>query len=146
MNYRNLTQKEIDKLVAAGCEAEDWGSVFTSAPEVDHIRRVRFSGTVRFGRFERAFELPGGLKKHAGISDATLHNVTVGDDCLIENISNYIANYEIGHDSILENVDLVLTEGPCRFGNGVAVSVLNETGGREAPPWALTHFMVCNAE
>ena len=131
MGYRNLTQKEIEKLTAAGCEAEDWGSVQTSAPTVDHIRRARFSGTVRFGKFEREFELPGGLRKHAGISDATLHNVTVGDDCLIENISNYIANYEIGHDTVLENVDLVLTDGPCRFGNGVAVSVLNETGGRE---------------
>ena len=131
MDYRNLTQKEIDQLKAAGCEAEDWGNVLTSGRSVDHIKRVRFSGTVRFGRFEREFELPGGLKKHAGLSDATLHNVTVGDDCLIENISNYIANYEIGHDTILENVDLVLTEGPCRFGNGVSVSVLNETGGRE---------------
>ncbi len=131
MEYRNLTKKEIDQLKAAGCEAEDWGNVLTSGRSVDHIKRVRFSGTVRFGRFEREFELPGGLKKHAGLSDATLHNVTVGDDCLIENISNYIANYEIGHDSILENVDLVLTEGPCRFGNGVSVSVLNETGGRE---------------
>jgi hypothetical protein len=133
MTYRNLTRQETDRLVAAGCEADDWGKVFTSAPEVAHIRRTRFSGTVRFGRFEREFELPGGLKKHAGISDATLHNVTVGDDCLIENISNYIANYEIGHDTVLENVDLVVTEGPCRFGNGVAVSVLNETGGREVP-------------
>ena len=131
MVYRNLTQQEIEKLQAAGCEAEDWGSVLTSAPEVDRIRRVRFSGTVRFGRFDRVFELPGGLKKRAGISDATLHNVTIGDDCLVENISNYIANYEIGHDSVLENVDLVLTDGPSRFGNGVEVSVLNETGGRE---------------
>ena len=131
MAYRNLTQKEIDRLQAAGCEAEDWGKVLTSAPEVDHVRRVRFSGTVRFGRFEREFEFPGGLRKHAGMHDATLHNVTVGDDCLIENVSNYIANYEIGHDTVLENVDLVLTDGPCRFGNGVSVSVLNETGGRE---------------
>ncbi len=131
MAYRNLTQKEIERLVAAGCEADDWGTVFTDAPEVDHICRVRFSGTVRFGRFDRVFEFPGGLRKHAGIRDATLHNVTVGDDCLIENVSNYIANYSIGHDTVLENVDLVLTDGPCRFGNGVVVSVMNETGGRE---------------
>ena len=131
MTYRNLTQKEIERLVAAGCEADDWGTVFTDAPEVDHICRVRFSGTVRFGRFDRMFEFPGGLKKHAGLRDATLHNVTIGDNCLIENISNYIANYNIGHDTILENVDLVLTDGPCRFGNGVEVSVMNETGGRE---------------
>jgi hypothetical protein len=59
MDYRNLTQKEIDQLKAAGCEAEDWGNVLTSGRSVDHIKRVRFSGTVRFGRFEREFELPG---------------------------------------------------------------------------------------
>ena len=131
MAYRKLTDLEIDQLRAAGCEAEDWGSIYVDHPTLEYVKRVRFSGTVRFGRFERVFELPGGLKKHAGMRDATLHNVTVGDDCLIENISNYIANYEIGHDTVLENVDLVVTDGLCRFGNGVTVSVLNETGGRE---------------
>ena len=131
MAYRNLTEPEIEQLVAAGCEAEDWGKVYVDLPTLDYVKRVRFSGTVRFGRMEREFELPGGLKKHAGMRDATLHNVTVGDNCLIENISNYIANYTIGSDSVLENVDLVLTDGPSRFGNGVEVSVLNETGGRE---------------
>ena len=131
MAYRNLTEPEIEQLVAAGCEAEDWGTVFVDQPALEYVKRVRFSGTVRFGRLEREFELPGGLKKHAGLRDATLHNVTIGDNCLIENISNYIANYTIGSDSVLENVDLVLTDGPSRFGNGVEVSVLNETGGRE---------------
>jgi len=131
MAYRNLNTDEIARLCAAGCEAEDWNNVFVDAPAVDNISRVRFSGTVRFGRFDRDFEMPGGLKKHAGIRNATLHNVTVGDNCLIENISNYIANYTIGNDSVLENVDLVVTEGLCRFGNGIEVSVLNETGGRE---------------
>ena len=131
MAYRKLTDNEIAKLSAAGCEAEDWGEVYVDNPALEHVKHVRFSGSVRFGRFERVFELPGGLKKHSGLFNATLHNVTVGDDCLIENISNYIANYTIGHDSLLENVDLVVTEGPSTFGNGVEVSVLNETGGRE---------------
>ena len=131
MAYRKLTDKEIAQLSAAGCEAEDWGSVYVDNPTLEYVKNVHFSGMVRFGRFDRAFELPGGLKKHSGLFYATLHNVTVGDDCLIENISNYIANYTIGHDSVLENVDLVVTEGPSTFGNGVEVSVLNETGGRE---------------
>ena len=43
------------------------------------------------GRFQEVFVLPGGLKKHSGIRNATLHNVTVGDDTLVENVSNYIA-------------------------------------------------------
>ena len=131
MAYRKLTDKEIAQLSAAGCEAEDWGDVYVDNSALEYVKNVRFSGTVRFGRFERVFELPGGLKKHSGLFNATLHNVTVGDDCLVENISNYIANYTIGHDSLLENVDLVVTEGPSTFGNGVEVSVLNETGGRE---------------
>ena len=31
-----------------------------------------------------------------------------GDNCCIENIQNYIANYEIGHDTFIENVDIIL--------------------------------------
>ena len=49
----------------------------------------------------------------------TLHNVTVGDNCCIENIQNYIANYEIGHDTFIENVDIILVHGLSKFGNGV---------------------------
>ena len=132
MNYRPLTQEQIDLLVSMGCRAEDWSTVETSAPEsLKYIRNVRFSGTVRFGRFDAQFTLPGGLHKHAGIRNATLHNVTVGDNSLVENVTDYIANYDIGHDTYIENVDLIFTEGVCSFGNGVEVSVLNETGGRE---------------
>ena len=132
MDYRPLTQEQIDLLVSLGCRAEDWSTVETSAPEsLKYIRNVRFSGTVRFGRFDAQFTLPGGLHKHAGIRNATLHNVTVGDNSLVENVTDYIANYDIGHDTYIENVDLIFTEGVCSFGNGVEVSVLNETGGRE---------------
>lgn len=61
----------------------------------------------------------------------TLHNVSVGDNCCIENIQNYIANYEIGSDTFIENVDIILVDRLSTFGNGVEVAVLNETGGRE---------------
>jgi len=132
MEYKNLTPEQIDLLVAAGCKSEEWDRVKTSAPEtLRYIKNVRFSGDVCFGRFDASFTLPGGLKKHSGLRDVTLHNVTVGDNTLVENITDYIANYNIGSDCYIENVDLLLTEGPCRFGNGVEVSVLNETGGRE---------------
>ena len=46
-------------------------------------------------------------------------------------MTDYIANYDIGHDTYIENVDLIFVDGNCSFGNGVEVSVLNETGGRE---------------
>jgi len=132
MEYRPLTRAEIDQLISFGCRAEDWGTVETSDPEsLIYIRNVRFSGTVRFGKFEAQFTLPGGLRKHAGIRNATLHNVTIGDNSLVENVTDYIANYDIGHDTYIENVDLIFVDGTSSFGNGVEVSVLNETGGRE---------------
>ncbi len=57
--------------------------------------------------------------------------MSVGDNCCIENIQNYIANYEIGSDTFIENVDIILVDKLTTFGNGVEVAVLNETGGRE---------------
>ena len=132
VEFKPLTQQQIDLLVAAGCRSEEWERVKTSAPDsLKYIRNVRFSGDVCFGKFDASFTLPGGLKKHSGLRNVTLHNVSVGDNSLVENITDYIANYDIGSDCYIENVDLLYTDGNCSFGNGVELSVLNETGGRE---------------
>ena len=130
--YRKLTESEIRQLESQLCAAEDWTMVeVVEGFSPEFIRGVRFSGIVRLGKFVKHFEMPGGIRKHSGIYHATLHNVSVGDDCCIENVKNYIANYEIGHDTFIENVDIILTDGLSTFGNGVEVMVLNETGGRE---------------
>ncbi len=132
MKYRKLTEKEIAALESQSCSAEDWEAIEVGDGfSTNYVRSVRFSGKIRLGAFCKEFTLPGGIKKHSGLHNATLHNVTVGDGCCIENVKNYIANYEIGHDSFIENVDIILTDGPSSFGNGVEASVLNETGGRE---------------
>ena len=131
-SYRALTQEEIGRLEAQACTAADWNDVQVAegfTPE--YIHHTRFSGKVRLGVFEGEFRLAGGVCKHAGLSYVTLHNVTVGDNCFIENVKNYIANYEIGESVFIENVDIILVDKKSRFGNGVEVSVLNETGGRE---------------
>lgn len=130
--YRSLTKEEICRLEAQACTAADWNEVqvaerFTTA----HVHHARFSGKIRLGVFEGEFQLAGGVRKYAGLSYVVLHNVTVGDNCLIENVKNYIANYDIGESTFIENVDIILVDKKSRFGNGVEVSVLNETGGRE---------------
>ncbi len=131
-SYRKLTAEEISVLKQQMCSATDWDMIDVSEDfNARYVRHSRFSGQIRLGRFEKEFCLPGGMKKHSGIYYATLHNVTVGDDCCIENVKNYIANYVIGENTFIENVDVILTDGPSSFGNGVEVSVLNETGGRE---------------
>lgn len=131
-NYRALTSEEIKRLEAQACTATDWNEVQVAegfTPE--YIHHTRFSGKVCLGVFEGEFHLAGGVRKHAGLSYVTLHNVTIGDNCFIENVKNYIANYEISESVFIENVDIILTDKKSRFGNGVEVSVLNETGGRE---------------
>ncbi len=130
--FRTLTDAEIAALQAHGCSAEDWGAISVAVDfEVATVRDVAFSGRCRLGAFRKAFALPGGVRKPAGIYHATLHNVTVGDDCRLSNIRSYVANYDIGADTHIGNVDKVYVEGETSFGNGVEVSVLNETGGRE---------------
>lgn len=131
-NYRKLTNEEIQSLERNSCTASCWDDVqVASGFSPKYVSYTRFSGNIRLGILEYEFTLPGGIKKHSAIRNATLHNVTIGDNCLIENVKNYIANYNIGNYTFIENVDIIFVDGTSSFGNGVEVAVLNETGGRE---------------
>lgn len=132
MNYRNLKEEEISTLISQGCTALDWTAVEVKeefSPE--HVSHAHFSGKVRLGLFQKSFTLQGGVEMHSGLLHVALHNVTIGDNCFIGNIHDYVANYEIGDNTYINNVDIIVTDGVSKFGNGVDASVLNETGGRE---------------
>ena len=132
--YRKLTEAEIEQLKRQGCEAKDWGTIEVAQDwDSSHVREARFSGKIRMGAFRKEIALPGGLSVHTGICNATLHNVELGDDCHLYNIHNYIANYRIGDNTCIENVNAILVDGKTTFGNGVRVAVMNEGGGREIP-------------
>lgn len=132
MSRRKLAVEEIERLERQGCSSDNWENVEIHPDlQLKYVRNVRFSGFCSIGQFTKSFTLAGGVHKHSGIFQATLHNVTIGDDCCIENINNYIANYDIEEDCYIENVDIIFVDGESSFGNGVEVSVLNETGGRE---------------
>lgn len=134
MKYRQLTIEEQTQLLKQGCTATDWAKVeVVEGFMPEYVRNVAFSGEVRLGRFERVFTQPGGFEVHSGVYYARLHNVTIGDNCYIDRVHNYIANYEIGNDVFIENTNLVVVDGETTFGNGVRVPVMNESGGREVP-------------
>lgn len=135
MNRLNcLTAEEIARLESQHCFAEDWSRVLVAEGfDTRYVHDVRFSGDIRLGVFEEEFELAGGIKRHSGIFHAALHNCTVGDNVLIEQVQNYIANYTIGEGSMLQHVNLLVVDEKSSFGNNVHVAVLNETGGREVP-------------
>lgn len=128
-DYRLLSDEEIGILEENGCTAEDWTSL-----NVDYdfnpafIRNVRFYGTVNLGVFEKNIEVINGFMKHSGISNATLRNVTIGDNCLIENVGCYINNYVIGDECCICNVATMETTAEATFGEGNTISVLNEAG------------------
>ena len=129
---RGLTKGEIEQLEKNGCSCCNWEQVTVkNGFDSRYVRNTQFSGKISLGIFETWFELAGGLQKHAGINNAVIHNCDIGDNVVIENVQNYIANYTIGDNCFIQNVDVILVDGITTFGNGVQVNVLNETGGRE---------------
>ena len=132
--YRQLTKEEQLQLVQQGCTSVDWSMVEVVENFLpEYVQYVAFSGRVRLGRFERNFTQPGGFEVHSGVYYARLHNVIIGNDCYIDRVHNYIANYKIGNDVFIENTNLIVVDGETSFGNGVRVPVMNESGGREVP-------------
>ena len=108
---RNLTQEEITILTNKGCIAEDWSTIQVKdefSPQ--YISNAEFYGHVTLGVFQNEVEVAPGFSKHSGIHYATLRDVIVGDDCLIE------------------HVGIINTTSDATFGQGTVISVLNEVG------------------
>jgi len=121
-NFRKINEQEVRQLKLQRCHSEDWSRILVdNAFKPERVWDAAFSGDIRLGVFESKFELPGGVRIQSGICHAKLHNVTVGNNTCIENIHNYIANYDIGSDCIIENVDRIVVEGTSSFGNGVDI-------------------------
>lgn len=131
---RKLTQQEIQQLTAQGCTARNWAEIEVAEPfHPEYIRQVAFSGKVKIGRLLTEYTLPGGFTVHSGIYRSTIHNCEFGDNVHIYNVHNYMANYRVGDNTCIENVNSIVVDGTSTFGNGVRVPVMNEGGGREIP-------------
>ena len=128
-DYRPLTSEEIEVLKSNDCWAEDWTSINVSEDfKPNYMHRVMLYGEVNIGAFNKNVEVSQGFVKHSGINNATLRNATIGDDCLIENVGNFINNYTIGDDCYISNISTMETTEGATFGEGNLVSVLNEVG------------------
>lgn len=126
---RQLTDEEITILEDRSCWAEDWTNVHVSEDfKPNYMHRVMLYGQINIGAFDKNIEVSRGFLKHSGINNATLRNVTVGDNCLIENIGNFINNYTIGDDCHISNVSSMETTDGATYGEGNLISVLNEVG------------------
>ena len=132
--FRPLSTDEIAQLTNQGCSCDDWSKVQVAERfDAAKVKNTHFCGDIKLGVFEKEITFPGGIVKRTGISNATIHNCTIGDNVYIDQIRNYIANYVIEDDVVIENIDLLAVEGESSFGNGTEVAVVNEAGGREIP-------------
>jgi len=132
--WRALSPQEIASLAAQGCTCQDWSKVQVAEGfRAERVRTTHFCGQVKLGVFEKEVSFYGGVSKPAGIRHATIHNCTIGNNVYISEVRNYIANYVIEEDAIIDNIDLLAVDGQSTFGNGVQVAVVNEAGGREIP-------------
>ena len=83
MQYRSLTFEEIETLESNSCWAEDWNRVKVAEDgfQAKFFHRVMFYGDIQLGSVQKEVEITKGFVKHSGINDATLRNVTVGNNC-----------------------------------------------------------------
>ena len=101
-NRRVLSAKERVLLEQRGCSAVAWDDVTVSHDfRTEQLRNVRFEGRTSIGSRTR-------------ISDSTIANYAIGDDCHIDDV----LRMECRHSST--------------FGEGVGVAAVNENGGRTA--------------
>ena len=132
--YHLLTTKEIDQLISQGCSCDNWTNIQVAEQfDAGKVKTTKFSGNIKLGVFDKEFAFGGGVKKPAGIHDATIHNCIIGNNVYIGKIKNYLANYIIEDDVFIENVDMIAVDDKSSFGNGVRVKAINEGGGREVP-------------
>lgn len=126
---RLLTTDEISQLESRGCQSDDWNLVKVSADfNPLRLQNVTFVGNVTLGSMSGYIEVTEGFKKPCGIHNATLSNVTISDNCLIENVRGYISNYYIGEGCYISDVYSIETTSNASFGEGKVISVLNEVG------------------
>lgn len=129
MEYRQLDEKEIRQLEDNNCWAEDWQRVMVADDfNPNAVKNVTFYGNVKLGSFDKSIEVSKTFMRRTGVYNATLRNVTIGNNSLVENVGNYINNYVIGSDCYISNICTMETTEGATYGEGNIISVLNEVG------------------
>ncbi|MBQ6750443.1 MAG: DUF4954 family protein [Bacteroidaceae bacterium] len=126
---RELTVNEIALLEERGCWAEDWSDILVDeAFAPSQMEQVMLYGHVELGSLSGSVEVEEGFRRRCCIRNAVLRNVSIGDDCLVENVRGYISNTRIGDRCYVANIGIITNQEGCTFGNGTEISVLNEGG------------------
>ena len=145
-DYRPLKPSEIETLVRNNNTCDDWHNIlvtehFTPA----QVHDCDFRGLVRIGRLDPVYLEYHDLRLAAGLYRSQIISCDVGDNVAVHNVT-YMANVIIGDETILLNVDELVTTNHAKFGNGIVkdgepedvrvwLQLWNETGTRGVMPF-----------
>lgn len=130
--YSPIKKEDVAVLEKNGCVADDWSKVSTGAGfNPARVAGCVFKGEVKIGKLEGKIDLKDGVDRACGVYRAKLSNVTLGDNCYVADVKGWISNYDIADNVVIENVGDIKCTGETTFGNGNAIEVYNEGGGRE---------------
>ncbi len=126
---RGLSIEEIALLRRQGCWAEDFGAISVAEGfAAEQLRDVLFYGRVSIGATEKMVDCGGGVQRQSGIRRAVLRDVSIGDNCLIDNIGCHLSGYVVGAESVIINVGTIEATADGTFGVGATIHVLAEAG------------------
>jgi hypothetical protein len=133
---RSLSTEEIRGLESLGNTAEDWSRIGV-AEDFDwtRVRHSEFQGSVILGRFSGHRSIEEGTDLPCGIFHSTVANCIIGHDVLIRDVK-LLANYMVGPGAVLFDCGSITSAARTTFGNGIAISLGIENGGREVALFA----------
>ncbi len=144
--WRHLHSNEVEDLVKNSNSATNWDDIWvTDEFDTSMIRNNHFFGMVRIGKVSRQVLQYHDLRVPIGITDSSIISCDIGDNVAIHDV-HYMANYIIGDNCILFNIQEMSTTDHSKFGNGVIkegepedvrvwLEVMNETGTRKIMPF-----------
>ena len=144
--WRHLRSDEVEQLVKNSNSATNWDDIWvTDEFDPSMVRNNRFFGMVRIGRVKCEVLQYHDLRVPVGITDSSIISCDIGDNVAIHDV-HYMANYIVGDNCILFNIQEICTTDHSKFGNGiikegepesvrVTLEVMNESGGRSILPF-----------
>ena len=133
-SVRPLSEKEIKQLIAFGNNAGDWSTVkVVTGFTPDYVHNNTFYGNCVLGVYSGVpREAAPGVMLPSGVYDSTVVDSELGDECLVRGCG-LIARYLVDSGAVVMDVGALTAAGGSGFGNGIAIRVGCETGGREVP-------------
>jgi hypothetical protein len=146
LEFRALTEKEIEILVANLNQAECWDDIHVKEGFNPYfVKNCRFFGINRIGVLESCYLEFKNLRMPVGLYNSTLISCDFGDNVAIDRV-NLLSHYQMGNEVMILQVNELATTSTAKFGNGIVkdgedeririwLELGNENGGRKVVPF-----------